>query len=263
MLLGVLCAAFPYVATAFATTPVLLREARALPLRQECGSRGKRSRHARSSAAEPESLSRRALVTALPAIVPAVGGLLPGALAARAGEGQVGRAIASRLPIGYRSTTVAVGGENIPVAQWYPLSSVTSTATVETERPYQYQIGIANLFKAFLGFKLPIPSPTVASGDVSVRVGGAAVAQCKHGIVFAHGMLGSRFDMADLCAALAREGFVVSAADFAESISASFTPNEATSRSAIIDAELALLQRYALHLPAAAHPSGWVPHARR
>ena len=52
---------------------------------------------------------------------------------------------------------------------------------------------------------------------------------------------GSRFDMATLCETLAREGFVVSAADFAESISASFAPNSATSRSAIIDAEMSLL----------------------
>ena len=47
--------------------------------------------------------------------------------------------------------------------------------------------------------------------------------------------------MATLCETLAREGFVVSAADFAESISASFAPNSATSRSAIIHAEMSLL----------------------
>jgi len=46
----------------------------------------------------------------------------------------------------------------------------------------------------------------------------------------------ARHPQATLCEQLARQGFVVSAADFAESISGSFIPNEKTGRGAIIDA---------------------------
>jgi len=185
------------------------------------------------------ALSRRELIASIPAALPT--SLLASTAATAADDiGAPGKL----KPVGYRATTVVVGGQTVPVALWYPLSSDdNSQPAAASDRPYNYRIGIGNLFKVFLGFELPIPNPEVRSGDAAVRVGGAPQANCGNGIIFAHGMLGSRFDMAELCASLAREGFVVSAADFAESISASYAPNESTTRGAIIDAETELLRR--------------------
>jgi len=142
-------------------------------------------------------------------------------------------------PIGFKTTTAKVGGETVPVSVWYPTTEATAPAA-DGEPPYQYQIAIGNLFRAFLGIPLPIPAPKVASGDSSI-VPNATPAETKGGVIFAHGMLGSRYDMATLCERLAREGFAVSAADFAESISAPFKPNEETTRINIINAERDIL----------------------
>ena len=120
---------------------------------------------------------------------------LPSAARAAVG-GEANDGSVTKTPVGYRATTVVVGGQSVPVAQWYPLDSPDENDLSGSDSPpYRYQIGIAKLFKAFLGLKLPIPSPQVRSGDAAVRVG-APSKPCKGGIVFAHGMLGSRFDMA-------------------------------------------------------------------
>ena len=201
-----------------------------------------RVQHDQADAHAP--VPRRALLTALPALTALPLPALQPARGARAlAAAENSRDAEARPLVGYRATTVEVGGENIPVAQWYPLDEPSATTEAKGGTPYVYRIGIANLFKAFLGLRLPIPSPVVRSGGAHVRVGNVPAASTRGGIVFAHGMLGSRFDMATLCEALAREGFVVSAADFAESISGSFTPNPQTSRGAIIEAEIALLRR--------------------
>jgi len=183
-------------------------------------------------------VTRRDLVARLPA---AASFLL--ASSPSSAEETISTSDQTLTPVGYRATNVVVGGQIIPIALWYPLSDDDSNKPSGSQ-PYRYRIGIRNLFKVFLGLDLPfIPNPEVLSGDTAVRVDGTPKAQQQGGIVFAHGMLGSRFDMADLCAALASRGFVVSSADFAESISASFTPNEGTTREAIIEAEMALLAR--------------------
>mmetsp|Transcript_47892 Transcript_47892/g.57726 ORF Transcript_47892/g.57726 Transcript_47892/m.57726 type:complete len:413 (+) Transcript_47892:47-1285(+) len=191
------------------------------------------------------AISRRRLIASVPTI------LLSNAAASDEGIELIPPQGGTLKPIGYRSTTVTVGGQTVPVAVWYPLdepspsSTPPSTTSSTKPKPYNYKIGIGNLFKVFLGVALPIPNPQVNSGDAtSILVNGtpASASSSLNGIVFAHGMLGSRFDMADLCANLAREGFVVSSADFAESISASFTPNDQTSRSAIIEAEKNVLR---------------------
>jgi hypothetical protein len=184
------------------------------------------------------SLSRREAVLALPGAV---------RLLRRPPAAAQMDAVAASKPVGYRATTLLVGGQTIPVAQWYPLADEGEEAAtfINTGPPYRYRINIANLFRAFLGFKPPIPSPEVRNGGASAvrRDAPPAQGESKGGIVFAHGLLGSRFDMATLCEQLAREGFVVSSADFAESISGSFAPNENTGRGAIIEAEMELLRR--------------------
>jgi hypothetical protein len=184
-------------------------------------------------------LSRR---TFIPGLLPLLAFNVP-AWAEKKGGGDAGTK--TPISVGYRAILLDVGGEKVPCAQWYPLMMSGDDTRVRDhmDQPYKYVIGIANLFKAFLNVNLPIPNPTMQFGDAAVRYGGVAATSIKGCIIFAHGVLGSRFDMATLCEALAREGFVVSAADFAESISASFTPNQATTRNAIIEAQMLLSRR--------------------
>eukprot|EP00965_Chrysotila_dentata_P157563 5205050-Pleurochrysis_carterae.AAC.1 len=54
------------------------------------------------------------------------------------------------------------------------------------------------------------------------RLPPAAAVSRGEALLFAHGFLGSRFDMADACERLASVGFVIVAPDFGESISGSF-----------------------------------------
>ena len=102
---------------------------------------------------------------------------------------------AASKPVGYRATTLLVGDQEIPVAVWYPLAQDDGAQKAGEGPPYRYRINIANLFRAFLGFKPPIPSPEVRSGGAAVRPDAPPASASKGGIVFAHGMLGSRFDM--------------------------------------------------------------------
>jgi dienelactone hydrolase len=63
------------------------------------------------------------------------------------------------------------------------------------------------------------------------------------GIIFAHGYLGSRYDMMHICEELASKGFVVAAPEMPESLSASYEPNERVQRSCIVDETIGMMQR--------------------
>eukprot|EP00239_Pterosperma_sp_CCMP1384_P005476 CAMPEP_0197844508 /NCGR_PEP_ID=MMETSP1438-20131217/1496_1 /TAXON_ID=1461541 /ORGANISM="Pterosperma sp., Strain CCMP1384" /LENGTH=368 /DNA_ID=CAMNT_0043455331 /DNA_START=320 /DNA_END=1426 /DNA_ORIENTATION=+ len=156
----------------------------------------------------------------------------------------------SSPPISYKSTSITVGEVQVPVAIWYPaapveLDSSTAQQPIRAQRPYEYKIGIGRLFKAFLGFKLPVPSPQTnlaGSGDV-LRDAAPLSTTSSPTIIFAHGYLGSRFDALTLCETLARQGFTVAAPDFAESIMGNFEPDgEVTSRGNIMIQLQALLR---------------------
>ena len=144
-------------------------------------------------------------------------------------------------PVGFRAATVSVGGTAVPTALWYPTTDTAAPSSEQQQKlkgPFDYRIDIGKIARALLGFALPIPNKRAFLGDPAEVLAGAAPAlgAVRGGVIFAHGMLGSRFDECELCSALARRGFVVGAADFAESISGSFEPTEATTRGAIVAA---------------------------
>ena len=60
------------------------------------------------------------------------------------------------------------------------------------------------------------------------------------GVIFAHGYLGSRFDMLHLCESLARQGFLVAAPDFASALGGQLAD---ASREEVMDALVARLRR--------------------
>ena len=62
-------------------------------------------------------------------------------------------------------------------------------------------------------------------------------------IIFAHGFLGSRFDMLHLCELLASRGYTVLAPELPESISNSFETTDGVSRDSIVDATMSFIRR--------------------
>ena len=76
-----------------------------------------------------------------------------------------------------------------------------------------------------------------AGASVSATTPTETPTEKTHAIIFAHGFLGSRFDQAHVCEALASDGFVVLAPEFAESLAGSFVPNDLTDRPAIVQAK--------------------------
>eukprot|EP00929_Paragymnodinium_shiwhaense_P098271 TRINITY_DN59773_c0_g1_i1.p1 TRINITY_DN59773_c0_g1~~TRINITY_DN59773_c0_g1_i1.p1 ORF type:complete len:435 (+),score=108.59 TRINITY_DN59773_c0_g1_i1:100-1404(+) len=149
--------------------------------------------------------------------------------------------------LGYRDTTVSVGGEQIPVAMWFPVAE-DQVAEAAVEEPYSYRISVAKIFKMLLGVTLPAFLASTFRLRSSYRLFPKAAppaalekSQQLPVVVFAHGYLGSRFDMLHLAEYLASRGFVVAAPEFAESLSASFEASEATPRKDIMAATLRML----------------------
>lgn len=104
---------------------------------------------------------------------------------------------------------------------------------------------MAKIFKMLLG--LALPGFLARTFQLSCRGGVVVDAPTMHlkqppMVVFAHGYLGSRFDMLHLAELLVSKGFVVAAPEFAESLSASFEPSATTTRGAIMDAALRKLR---------------------
>ena len=136
--------------------------------------------------------------------------------------------------VDYRSTTVTVGTAAVPVSIWSPPSASSSV----TPLTYDYRIDLgriaAKLKVGWLGW-LPAKSYKLACAGAAAPE--APTAKPGDAILFTHGFLGSRFDMAHVCEALAAAGFTVLAPELPESLAASFTPDgEAGSRAAIVAA---------------------------
>jgi len=153
--------------------------------------------------------------------------------------------MSDKAPVGYQDISVSVGGEKIPVSVWYPPSTSESTQARPTQAQYPHKISVGKIATLLTRGSLSVPSfvgpsTTLASG---VRVlEGAAPAEGRPVIIFAHGYLGSRYDMMHVCEDLASRGFVVAAPELPESLAASFTVNDAITRPAIVNAALEKLR---------------------
>ena len=119
---------------------------------------------------------------------------------------------------------IQVGAASVPVAIWQPTSS---SATGAAAASYDYTINIGRIAKGlrvgWLGW-LPESKFALPVGAATPEVLPAEFGRAKPGdaIMFAHGFLGSPFDMAHACEALAADGFTCVAPELPESLSATF-----------------------------------------
>eukprot|EP00439_Symbiodinium_sp_Y106_P037833 s1516_g4.t1 len=137
-------------------------------------------------------------------------------------------------PVGYRSIQLRIGQKQVPTSVWYPAQN----------KPYQHFISVGKIVEVLQGALLPrsvgwefdlqaglpifadaspLAPETSAASETPTRLqqlrssGGLLPKNCA--VIFAHGYLGSRFDMLHLCERLASQGFVVAAPDFSEGLS--------------------------------------------
>jgi dienelactone hydrolase len=135
---------------------------------------------------------------------------------------------------------VNVGGLTVPVAVWAPASSRPIGLATET---YAYIISVgriaARLGVGWLSW-LPSRSFQLPPAGVTHDRTTSAAARPGDALIFAHGFLGSPYDMAHVCEALAAAGFIVAAPEMPESLAASYAG--AISRGEIVSATRRLVE---------------------
>jgi dienelactone hydrolase len=157
-------------------------------------------------------------------------------------------------------------GQSVPVATWFPDSASGAPDPLrrdEMSSPgvlyYPHAISVAKIARVLLNTPESTPrwldrsTPLLAAPGVRVAARGETgrlTNSFDKVAVLCHGYLGSRFDLVDLAEALANEGFLVIAPEFAESLaSPSTTPayarpgapppkNPSATRDEVVDAAL-------------------------
>lgn len=182
------------------------------------------------------------------------------------------RSGAARNRVVFDDARVAIpgSGQSVPVATWFPDASgagaAAPSAISDRRDPassplyYPHFISVAKIARVLLNTPESTPrwldrqTPLLAAPGVRFAARGetssAAAAAPGKVAVLCHGYLGSRFDLVDLAEALAREGFLVLAPEFAESLaSPETTPayarpgapppaNPSATRDEVVDAAL-------------------------
>ena len=182
------------------------------------------------------------------------------------------RSGAARNRVVFDDARVAIpgSGQSVPVATWFPDASgagaAAPSAISDRRDPassplyYPHAISVAKIARVLLNTPESTPrwldrqTPLLAAPGVRFAARGetssAAAAAPGKVAVLCHGYLGSRFDLVDLAEALAREGFLVLAPEFAESLaSPETTPayarpgapppaNPSATRDEVVDAAL-------------------------
>ena len=153
-------------------------------------------------------------------------------------------------------------GQSVPVATWFPEASGAPDERRDSESPgvlyYPHAISVAKIARVLLNTPESTPrwldrsTPLLAAPGVRVAARGETGREKSFDkvAVLCHGYLGSRFDLVDLAEALANEGFLVLAPEFAESLaSPETTPayarpgapppkNPSATRDEVVDAAL-------------------------
>ena len=182
------------------------------------------------------------------------------------------RSGAARNRVVFDDARVAIpgSGQSVPVATWFPDASgagaAAPSAISDRRDPassplyYPHAISVAKIARVLLNTPESTPrwldrqTPLLAAPGVRFAARGetssAAAAAPGKVAVLCHGYLGSRFDLVDLAEALANEGFLVLAPEFAESLaSPETTPayarpgvpppaNPSATRDEVVDAAL-------------------------
>lgn len=130
-------------------------------------------------------------------------------------------------------------GTTIPVACWFPVDQRQAYLT-NPKASYYHCISVRRIgellpkwdfIPSFVkkDFAIPPSAPNVVDGSA------LSLPFNKPVILLAHGFLGSRFDLSHLAETLASEGFLCLAAEYPESLAASYERREGLSRRAIND----------------------------
>ena len=186
------------------------------------------------------------------------------------------RSGAARNRVVFDDARVAIpgSGQSVPVATWFPDASgagaAAPSAISDRRDPassplyYPHAISVAKIARVLLNTPESTPrwldrqTPLLAAshvrsaarGETSSASSARAATSSDKVAVLCHGYLGSRFDLVDLAEALASEGFLVLAPEFAESLaSPETTPayarpgappprNPSATRDEVVDAAL-------------------------
>lgn len=162
--------------------------------------------------------------------------------------------------VAYKPLSVSLPefGVNVPVASWFPLATndqqeqtteaSTDSLNGESSPPtYNHRISVRKIGQLLAKWNIPSfvarnysLTPTgdfVADGtDQPLPTGAAPV------VLLAHGYLGSRYDLSHLAEKLAAEGFICLAAEYPESLAASYDPADGLDRSRINQALLETIE---------------------
>jgi len=140
-------------------------------------------------------------------------------------------------------------GVKVPVACWFPKKSVSAddTQNVMVKQPsYDYRISVRRIGQLLAGWDF---IPGLVARDFSLAPARSVVdgtddhfPESGPVILLAHGYLGSRFDLSNLAESLAAEGFTCLAAEYPESLAASYDRIEGLDRAVINDALLGCLE---------------------
>lgn len=140
-------------------------------------------------------------------------------------------------------------GIDIPVAIWSPISKeeVSRVTAYSMNTKYDHQISVSRIGELLAGWKLPsflkrsyeldpYLSKNVVDGNT---VDGFTSAPNNFPLVmFAHGYLGSRFDMSHIAETLAQDGFICVSPEYPESLAASYERIDGIDRSMITSSVL-------------------------
>lgn len=154
---------------------------------------------------------------------------------------------ASTKTVAYKGFNLPIEdyGVDVPVACWFPTTSEVSTSSSLT---YSHRISVRRIGQLLAGWNF---IPDFASKSFELAPTNSVISSDPptdpSKVVFlCHGYLGSRFDLSDLAERLAGEGFVCLAAEFPESLAASYDRVEGLDRAVIMDRLVSTLGKWGI-----------------
>jgi len=148
--------------------------------------------------------------------------------------------------VGYSSLSMLVMNTQIPVAAWYPIVKDDEESNINTKKEehtkqetcYSHRISIKRIGELLAQWNF-IPEFASKSyelqSNIPIKIVDNNELPSANGpvVLFAHGYLGSRFDLAHICEALAQDGFTCLSAEYPESLAASYERKEGLDRTVI------------------------------
>ncbi|CAJ1934132.1 unnamed protein product [Cylindrotheca closterium] len=150
--------------------------------------------------------------------------------------------------IAYATLSLAIPNFDcsIPVAMWFPTKDSDVTSKTTSEVRYIHRISVKRIGGLLAAWDF---IPEFVSRDFafepSIDTLSSPIPKAEgcNVVFFAHGYLGSRFDLSHIAEALAMEGFVCISPEYPESLAASYARQEGLDRSIINEHLLSYVQK--------------------